>query len=163
MIHTRTLLCLALLPFIASGHGGNSPEVVVGEVVGVHDGDSLTLLTPERVQLKIRLEGIDAPELGQAFGNAAKKALSDLAFGRRVQVQVTGVDRYKRTLGVVFADRENVNLAMVRRGMAWRYDQYSKDAALLEAQNAAKGAKRGLWADASPVAPWAWRKSKKQN
>ena len=161
MICFRSLLCLAWLPFIASVHGAEAPAIVAGNVVGVHDGDSLTLLTADRVQLKIRLEGIDAPELGQAFGNAAKKALSDLAFGRRVQVQVTGVDRYKRTLGVVLVDGKNINLEMVRRGLAWRYDQYSKDAALLAAQDAAKAARRGLWADVEPVAPWAWRKLKK--
>ena len=71
---------------------------------------------------------------------------------------VTGVDRYKRSLGRVIVDGLDVNLWMVRQGMAWRYDQYSKDVALGEAQAAAKARRLGLWHDAEPVPPWRWRK-----
>ena len=72
-------------------------------------------------------------------------------------LHVTGIGRYKRTLAVVLLDGVNVNLEMVRRGLAWRFVKYSKDKALLDAQNAAKGARRGLWADPGPVPPWEWR------
>lgn len=83
--------------------------------------------------------------------------MSGLVFGKAVTLQVTGKDRYGRTLAVVMVGGVNVNLEMVRRGLAWRFDKYSKDEALLAAQNAAKGAKRGLWSDPEPVPPWEWR------
>jgi len=144
------IVCAALL------HAEPQPEIT-GKVVGVHDGDSITVLAAGNVQLKVRLEGIDAPELKQAFSQQSKEALSGLVFGKTVNLHVTGKDRYKRTLAVVVVEGVNVNLELVRRGMAWRYDKYSKDAALLAAQDEAKAARRGLWADAAPVPPWEWR------
>ncbi len=128
--------------------------------MGVHDGDSITVLAPENVQIKVRLEGIDAPELGQPFGKASKQAMSDLVFDKVVTLQISGKDRYQRTLAVVMVGGVNANLELVRLGLAWRYDRYSQDAALLSAQNEAKGVKRGLWADGEPVPPWEWRRLK---
>ena len=125
--------------------------------MGVHDGDSITVLAAGNVQLKVRLDGIDAPELKQPFSQQSKQALSGLVFGRTVNLHVTGKDRYKRTLAVVMVEGLNVNREMVLRGLAWRYEKYSKDAALLAAQREAQSARRGLWADASPVPPWEWR------
>jgi len=136
-------------------------QTITANVVGVHDGDSITVLAAGNVQLKVRLDGIDAPELKQPFSQQSKEALSGLVFGKTVILRVTGKDRYKRTLAVVMVEGLNVNLEMVRRGMAWRYEKYSKDAALLAAQNEAKEAGRGLWADASPVPPWEWRSKAK--
>lgn len=132
-------------------------ETVTGRCVGVHDGDSMTVLAAGNIQLKVRLEGIDAPELKQPFSQQSKQALSGLVFGKNVNLQVTGTDRYKRTLAVVLVAGVNVNLELVRLGLAWRFDKYSQDEALLNAQNAAKGAKRGLWNDPAPVPPWEWR------
>jgi endonuclease YncB( thermonuclease family) len=80
-----------------------------------------------------------------------------LVFGKTVNLLVTGKDRYKRTLAVVMVDSLNANREMVLRGFAWRYEKYSKDAALLAAQNEARGARRGLWIDPAPVPPWEWR------
>lgn len=142
------------------GTGRAETQTVTGRVVGVHDGDSITVLAPGNEQIKVRLEGIDAPELKQPFSQQSKQALSDLVFGKPVVLQVTGKDRYKRTLAVVMVGAVNVNLEMVKRGFAWRFDKYSKDPTLLAAQNAARGERRGLWRDPSPVAPWAWRAKK---
>ena len=137
------------------------PPEIHGRIVGVHDGDSVTLLTPDKIEVKVRLDGIDAPELKQPFGNAAKQALSNLIFGKDVAVKVTGKDRYGRALGQVAAGATDVNRSMVAAGMAWHYEKYSKDPKLAAAQAAAKTARRGLWADSAPVAPWAWRKPRK--
>ena len=133
-----------------------------GKVVGVHDGDSITILAAGNEQLKVRLDGIDAPELKQPFSQAAKEALSSLVFGKVVNFERLKKDRYGRTIAVVFAGQTNVNLELVRRGLAWRYDAYSKDPVLLAAQNAAKAARRGLWSDKNPIPPWEWRASKKK-
>jgi len=126
--------------------------------VGVHDGDSITALAAGNQQLKVRLDGIDAPELKQPFSQQSKAALSALVFGKVVSLHITGVDSYKRTLAVVMVGGVNVNRELVRLGLAWRYERYSKDAALLAAQNEARAARRGLWSDPAPVAPWEWRR-----
>lgn len=128
-----------------------------GKVVGVHDGDNLTLLV-ERTQHRIRLNGIDAPERGQPWNQRARQALADLCFGRQVEVVVRGTDRYGRELGDVYVGGLFVNAEMVRIGLAWHYIQYSHDEGLAALENEAKQAKRGLWADPSPVPPWEYRR-----
>ena len=132
-----------------------------GRIVGVHDGDSATLLTAEKSEVKIRLEGIDAPELKQPFGTASKQALSNLIFGKDVRVRVTGRDRYGRTLGRISVGVTDINHTMVAAGMAWHYEKYSKDPKLAEAQAGAMASHRGLWASPTPVPPWSWRKPPK--
>jgi micrococcal nuclease len=102
-------------------------ETLAGRVVGVSDGDTITVLTPTNQQIKVRLEGIDAPESRQPHGMVAKQVLSGLVFGKQVALEAKGRDRYQRTLAVVVVNRMNVNLEMVRLGYAWRYDQHSKD------------------------------------
>lgn len=132
-----------------------------GTIVGITDGDTVKLLTEDDQQVKIRLDGIDAPEKKQAFGDASKKCLSTLIFGKKVSVETKGLDMYKRTLGIIIHDGLNVNLEMVKLGFAWRFDKYSNDQALLDAQNAAKAQSLGLWANPNPVAPWTFRKVEK--
>ena len=130
-----------------------------GKVVGVHDGDTITVLTVAKQTVKIRLFGIDAPESKQPFGNRAKQELSAIVFGRHVRVEVETKDRYGRTVGRVSAADVPVNMEMVRRGFAWWYRSYAKkDAGLATAEAEAKNARRGLWADKSPVPPWEFRK-----
>jgi endonuclease YncB( thermonuclease family) len=136
-------------------------QSIEGRVVGVHDGDSLTVMDGEKVQHKVRLYGIDAPEEKQAFGDRAKQALSRLAFGEKVRVEVHGRDRYGRALGDVYAGGKRVNLAMVEEGMAWAYKD-TKDAALLAAEGDARREKRGLWRDNEPEPPWTFRKEQKR-
>jgi endonuclease YncB( thermonuclease family) len=128
-----------------------------GEVVGVHDGDTCTLLVGKD-EYKIRLEGIDTPELGQAFGKNAKQALSNYVFGKEVTARISGQDRYQRYLGTLLVDGQNVNLQLVKDGCAWHYKDYSSDEALAAAETAARSAGLGLWQDAAAVAPWQWRR-----
>ncbi|MEJ7638328.1 MAG: thermonuclease family protein [Singulisphaera sp.] len=90
-----------------------------GRVVGVSDGDTLTVLK-DRKQVKVRLHGIDAPETGQDFGSRAKQAASDMEFGRTVTVRPHEIDRYGRTVAdVILPDGRSLNRAMVGQGMAW--------------------------------------------
>ncbi|SKA85779.1 Endonuclease YncB, thermonuclease family [Prosthecobacter debontii] len=145
---------------VGLGLTGLEASEITGKVVGVHDGDSLTLLTPDKTQIKVRLEGIDAPELKQPFGAASKKALSDLVFGKTVRLEETGKDRYRRTLGNIFVGDVWVNLAMVERGMAWFFVKYSKEATLESAEIKARKMRLGLWGGKDQTAPWEWRKSK---
>ena len=132
---------------------------VPAQVVGVTDGDTITAIVDGR-QIKVRLNGIDAPEKKQAFGNVSKQALSGLVFGKRVSIVDLGKDRYGRTIGEVFTpDGQQVEVAMVRLGFAWHYVKYApRNTDLAGAELVARKARRGLWADAAPVPPWEFRK-----
>lgn len=136
-------------------------EAINGRVVGVSDGDTLTVLDASNTQFKIRLAAIDAPEKVQAFGQRAKQKLSDLCYGKTVSVQVVSIDRYGRTVGDVDCAGINANEVMVQSGFAWVYRKYDKGHEYLYAfEEDARNARRGLWADPNPIAPWDWRKSK---
>ena len=75
---------------------------MIGRVVKVADGDTLTLLDAANNQHKIRLNAIDAPEKDQAFGQKSKQRLSDYVFGKEVAVRWKSKDKYGRILGTVF-------------------------------------------------------------
>lgn len=130
-----------------------------GKVVGVHDGDTFTILHGGKAE-KVRVNGIDSPEIGQPFGMKAKQYASALVFGRVVTVRTSGTDRYGRTLGdAVLPDGRHLSSEMVRAGFAWWYRQYSNDRNLEALEAEARQSRRGLWADTYPTAPWAWRKT----
>ena len=133
-----------------------------GKVVSIADGDTCTILDAEKQQHKIRLDGIDAPEKGQAFGTKSREALGRKVHEREVIITWTKRDRYQRILGRVDCGACWINREMVSEGWAWRYVQYSKDPELIKAETEARESKRGLWADKSPVPPWEWRKSEKE-
>jgi micrococcal nuclease len=158
-----TVVVLALtLPAGAADKPVVIPEgqTITGRVVGVHDGDSMTLLidTPAGPrQSKIRLDGIDAPELGQPHGQASKRMLSGMVFDKQCQIESQGGDRYGRTVGRITVAGRDINAAMLDAGMAWHYTKFNNDARLIAAEREARAAGRGLWADAQPIAPWEWR------
>jgi endonuclease YncB( thermonuclease family) len=99
-------------------------ETLSGRVVRVTDGDTIVVLDASKVQHKIRLTGIDAPERGQAFGTKSKEHLFDLIAGKSVVVDYNKFDRYGRTLGKVLQNGEDVNLEQVESGMAWHDKNY---------------------------------------
>jgi endonuclease YncB( thermonuclease family) len=129
-----------------------------GRVVGISDGDTLTLLV-DRERVRVRLAQIDAPEMDQPYGKRAKAALSALAFRKRARVEVVDIDRYGRTVGEVFVDGIDVNLEMVREGHAWAYTKYSHTTAIIEFESSARAAEKGLWAlpENQREPPWIWR------
>ena len=126
-------------------------------VVGISDGDTVKVRCGEAPEEKVRLLQIDAPEKKQAFGSKAKETLSDLAFGKNVQVERGGTDRYGRTLGRLSLDGTDLNFEMVRRGFAWCYRKYLTDRACLAIESEARDERRGLWIDSAPVPPWEFR------
>lgn len=137
-------------------------EEFSGKVVALSDGDTITVLK-DRKQIKVRLEGIDAPEKNQAFGSKSKTALSDLVGGKTVTVHKTGEDRYGRTLARVIADQQDLSALMVSQGMAWHYKEYSDDEDLAKLEERARADKVGLWADENALPPWEFRKRRKIN
>jgi micrococcal nuclease len=134
----------------------SSADDFEGKVIGIADGDTVTVLR-EREPVKVRLDGIDAPEKRQSFGTKSKDALAGLVFGKAVTVQSKGTDRYGRTLGVISVNGVNVNQQMVAGGWAWHYKQYSSDQTLSQLELRAKAAQSGLWADANSLPPWEFR------
>jgi endonuclease YncB( thermonuclease family) len=136
------------------------PHSFEGRVVKIADGDTITVLL-DKTQHKIRLEGIDAPEKGQAFGTRARQALAGKIFSKTVRIDWKKRDRYKRIIGRVYLGDRDISLEMVRDGWAWHYKRFSKEAALADAEQEAREASRGLWAGKDPVPPWEWRRERK--
>ncbi len=131
-------------------------KALEGKVIAVADGDTLSIIENLRLH-RIRLEGIDAPESGQAWGTQAKKALSEKVFGQQVTVKWKTKDKYSRVLGHVYLGDRWVNKELIEEGMAWHYKQYSSDADLDLAEKVARAEPRGLWRDFAPVPPWEYR------
>lgn len=130
-------------------------------IVNVHDGDTLTALDEANTQHRIRLEGIDAPELGQPFGRVARDRLADLAKGKTATIHGHGQDRYGRLIASVEIGHDDVGRKLVAEGLAWHYARFSKDAALAAAEREARSGGKGLWGDRDPVPPWEWRASER--
>ena len=130
-------------------------------IVNVHDGDTVTALDAANTQHRIRLEGIDAPELGQPFGRVARDRLADLAKGKTATIHGHGQDRYGRLIASVEIGHEDMGRQLVAEGLAWHYARFSKDAALAAAEREARDAGKGLWGDREPVPPWEWRASER--
>ena len=148
-----------------------SPRTVEGEVSRVIDGDTVALTTREGTKLRIRLYGIDAPEVrhektaGQPYGKEAKEALAALALGRRVTVEIVDIDVHGRTVGIVHRSGVDINLEMVRSGYAWAYRRYLSApyaSRYLDAEREARGRSLGLWKDANPVPPWEFKRRNRE-
>lgn len=138
-------------------------DTLLGKVINVADGDTITVLDDTHTQHKIRLTGIDAPEKQQAFGNVSKQSLADMVAGQSVAVEWVKVDRYGRKVGKVLLAGLDCNLVQVKRGLAWHYKQYQREQSPTDQQSyaaaeiEARAAKLSLWGEADPVPPWDFR------
>jgi endonuclease YncB( thermonuclease family) len=152
---------------IAATERTPATQTLEGKVVGVADGDTMTILGAGNRQTRVRLQGIDAPESRQAFGQDSKHNLSDLVFNKQVVVEYEKTDQYGRTLGKVVVGGRDVNLEQIKVGLAWHYKHYQGDQSptdrrlYADAETEARSARRGLWADAAPIPPWDFRRGKR--
>lgn len=160
----RTLALAALLALAPASHA----ETLAGRVVGIADGDTITVLDDTKTQHKVRLAGIDAPEKAQPFGQKSKQYLSDIVMGELVTVEWSKRDRYDRIVGKVLTTAgTDACLAQIKAGLAWWFRKYAdeqstEDQRVYErAEGDARAAQVGLWSEPEPVAPWDWRKKKK--
>lgn len=130
-----------------------------GRVVRVIDGDTLSVLSGNEMY-RVRLNGIDAPESKQAYGQRSKQSLIALAAQKNVLVISNKQDRYGRYLGTVMNGNLNINAEQVRNGMAWAYRFHDKasDMSMLALEKSARSSGVGLWADPNTVEPWKWRR-----
>lgn len=150
-----------LLTVIAALALNANAETIAGRVVGIADGDTLTVLDDTNSQYKVRLAEIDAPEKAQAFGQASKKSLSEICYGKDAVVNFDEKDMYGRIVGKVVCDGISANKSQLGRGLAWVYLKYNKDYKNIELEHYARVNKKGLWVDDYQVEPWDFRKEKR--
>ncbi|MDD2580446.1 MAG: thermonuclease family protein [Desulfuromonadaceae bacterium] len=157
-------LLLQILLLTSTAYAGRTVE---GMVHAVYDGDTVLLTTREKVRLKVRLYGIDAPETqkpdmpGQPYGVLSRRTLMDKIMGRRVTAEIVDIDQYKRVVAVISYSGRDINREMVAEGMAWAYRHYLQGAYASEyigTENIARSRRVGLWADSNPQPPWEFRK-----
>lgn len=163
MMNALKVLLMALLAvcLVACTGEDSSSGTLEGRVVRISDGDTVTIETDNGTRVKIRLNGIDAPESRQEFGNEARAKITELIAGKVVTVKTHSHDRYNRVIGEIFLDGRNINRAMVQEGCAWHYVKYApKDKDLANDQEQAKKAGKGLWSNPNAVPPWDYRKKK---
>jgi len=176
MIRALTTLLLTTLVSVATA--ASAPNVLEARVVGVTDGDTVKVLDANRVEYKIRLAGIDAPEKDQPFGQRSRQSLSAAVMGKDVRIEWAKRDKYGRLVGKIWvtppelrcedriatcAKTLDVNLAQLTVGLAWHYKAYEKEQNVEDrlryafAEQEARARKAGLWTDPDPTPPWEWR------
>lgn len=134
------------------------PAPFNGKVIKIVDGDTYDVLTSDFKTIRIRMNGIDAPEKKQAFGEKSKDYLGSLCFGKTVKIVPISYDRNKRLIADSFTDRDlNLSRAMLRAGYAWHFKKYSKDKKMADDEDHARKIRAGLWVDNEPIAPWVFR------
>jgi endonuclease YncB( thermonuclease family) len=151
---------IALFCLLAGGGVAVGQSVIVGDVIEVPDGDDIKLVTASNVPYRVRLAGIDAPQMGQAYAEEAKKALSGKVLHRSVQVEVGNHDGYRRVVGELYLGTRWINLEMIAAGLAWRIAGSSSDEQITKAEETAREAKVGLWLEAYQLPPWEYRRWK---
>ncbi len=135
----------------------------IAKVIGITDGDTITVLLEGNIQKKLRLAEVDCPESGQPFGKNAKQFTSDQVFGKQISFVETDTDRYGRTIAKVYYDKEKyLSAEIIKAGLGWWYHYFSKDRSLGDLQEEAKLEKLGLWQDKYTVSPWEYRKMQRE-
>lgn len=162
--HRRLLLLLLLLLSCVHElvpHHPPGDAVVAAKVVGVTDGDTITVLTADQQRWIIRLYGVDCPERRQAFGSRAKQFTADLVFSQSVTLELHEKDRYHRQVAsVTLADGRDLAALILEAGFGWWSQKYAPQRHDYQAlETTARQAKRGLWRDPHPTPPYQFRRS----
>lgn len=146
-------------------------RIIDGVVVKVVDGDTITV-DSGGTRVKVRLDGIDAPETekinrkteavtkpGQPYGEEALRALADKVSNQSVRLEVLAIDKYRRSVSMVWLGDRNINREMVQEGWAWAYRKYldRSNKYFLDDEGIARSEKRGIWQEADPEPPWEFR------
>ena len=158
-----SLLFIFLIFFLSAAIANAQAEVLVGKVVGVSDGDTITVLDANKAEHKVRLMGIDAPEKSQDFGNQSKRALSNYIYQKEVTVEYKKFDKYKRKVGKVIFEGKDICLLMIELGLAWHYKDYEKEQSKADrdlysqAELKSRNEKRGLWQTGNAIEPSIFR------
>lgn len=159
--NTINKICLIIIFFLFLSNCLYSQ--LKGRIIGVSDGDSVSLLDENNVVFKIRLNGIDAPEKKQDYGSVSKNFIGDLIYDKKVWVITNGKDRYGRTIGTIYLSEsmngKSVNEMSLENGMSWHYKKYDNNIFWSNLELKAKEGKVGLWKLPNPIPPWSFRGS----
>lgn len=156
----RRLASLAACLLLAPALGVARRRALAGTVVRVSDGDTFWVEPAGGGRpVKVRLQGIDAPEICQPWGEQAKRALEALALGQRVRVESVAVDAHGRSLARVLRDDEDLAAALVRAGQAWSHRFRGYPGPYAAEESAARAERRGLFADPAAVPPRSFRRA----
>ena len=140
-------------------------STIQGVVVSIADGDTITVLQDSE-QYKIRLYGVDTPEKKQDFGQKAKQFTSGMVFKQHVKVVAYDIDRYGRTVGMVYIGQKCLNEELIKNGLAWIYKRYCSESfcnSWMQLEQEARVNKLGLWIYDNPIPPWDFRRGKSSN
>lgn len=155
---TRLLIILSFLIFSACNSNNQNvseTESNTGKVVGIVDGDTYDILLDGNKTIRIRMEGIDAPEKGMPYYKKAKNYLSDLCFGKNIRLEIHKTDSHDRKVAFGYLDDgTELSHEMIKAGFAWHFKKYNNDSELADLEVKARELKIGLWADESPMPPW---------
>jgi endonuclease YncB( thermonuclease family) len=153
----KILISFLLIQF--SVFYGFSQTIFSAKVVGVKDGDTVVVLDSLNNQTTLRLAEVDTPEKSQPFGTKAKQFTSDQIYLKTIKYVVTDIDRYGRSIAMIYYDTDNKYLSaeIIKAGMGWHYKRYSKSIELSDFEIIARKNKVGLWIDNNPIEPWEWR------
>ena len=163
MRHSITTLFVVMIALLMAS-AAHAEDLITARVVGVADGDSITVLTPDQHPVVIKLHGIDCPETGQPFGERAKQFTQNLCFGKIVLYRIVGIDIFEQTLAIVsLEDGRELNLALLEAGLAWHLQRHANRQDYEAAEQEARKAGVGLWAAPDPTPPWEWRQSPPSN
>lgn len=154
----RILLLFSFI-VLASCNGNNNSKAEtdsdIGKVVGIIDGDTYDILLDGHKTVRIRMEGIDAPEKGMPFYRKAKKHLSDLCFGKTIRLEIRDTDRHGRKVAFSYLeDGTELSHEMIKAGLAWHFKKYNSDDDLAKLEIEAQNAKIGIWSTEKPMSPW---------
>ena len=165
-INLRTALLCSLITLFSCVNRNNSinkGDFVSGKVVSIIDGDTYDLLIKGDKIIRIRMEGIDAPERGMPFYKVSKNHLAQLCFNKKVSLEITGIDYYDRFLGFTYLDDgSELGQEMIKAGLAWHFKKYNSDTTLSQLEIEARKLKKGLWTNENPMAPWTNRSLHRQ-
>ena len=154
----RIFVGLVSVLLVLGAGGASAGSASAYQVVGVSDGDTLTVVGSGHRPIKCRLYGIDAPEKKQAYGQASKLSLSQLSYGRTAAIDIVSRDRYGRAVCKIAVDGVDVNKEQIARGMAWMYRRYASDRSYSDAEGRAQARRVGIWRDTQPMPPWDFRR-----
>lgn len=139
----------------------SSSKFLTGKIIKVSDGDTVTLEDNKGKKRRVRLNGIDCPEIGQEYGTEAAKYVRNIALNKYANVEIIGKDQYDRILGVLHIDGVNVNEALLKNGLAWVY-KYNGDERYNSLVGEAKALKMNIWSNPNSIDPYTWRKQNKK-
>jgi len=165
-LYFRIVLICFFITFYSCGNRNNTfgkGDYISGTVVSIIDGDTYDLLLKGNRKIRVRMEGIDAPEKGMPFYKVSKNYLAQLCFNKKVSLDITGKDGHDRFLGFTYLeDGSELSHEMIKAGLAWHFKKYNSDTILSNLEIEAKNLKKGLWVNENPMAPWTNRSLHRQ-